>query len=218
MVNIHEILKKFGISVPADKKEEFDKLMVENYKTVKEVSNLQGKLENMEKERDTYKDKYDTDIKQRDADIKDLQTKLKDAGTDSTKLTDLENQLTTLQETYKKAKDDYESQLSKQAYEFAVKEKVAELKFSSNSAKKAFIADAINEGMKLKNGELQGFDDFLESYKKNDADAFLKEDKQVEDQPKPDDKPKPQFSGKSSNVEPQSGTETEQSSSSITFF
>ena len=216
MVNIHEILKKFEISVPADKKEEFDKLMVENYKTVKEVSNLQGKLENMEKERDTYKDKYDTDIKQRDADIKDLQTKLKDAGTDSTKLIDLENQLTTLQETYKKEKDDYESQLSKQAYEFAVKEKVAELKFSSNSAKKAFIADAINEGMKLKNGELQGFDDFLESYKKNDADAFLKEDKPAEAQPKQDDKPKPQFSGKSSNVEPQS--ETEQSSSSITFF
>ena len=88
--------------------------------------------------------------------------------------------------------------------------------FSSNSAKKAFIADAINEGMKLKNGELQGFDDFLESYKKNDADAFLKEDKPAEAQPKPDDKPKPQFSGKSSNVEPQS--ETEQSSSSITFF
>ena len=72
--------------------------------------------------------------------------------------------------------------------------------------------------MKLKDGQLQGFDDFLESYKKNDADAFLKEDKQVENQPKPDDKPKPQFSGKSSNVETQSGTETEQSSSSITFF
>ena len=49
MVNIHEILKKFEISVPAEKKEEFDKLMVENYKTVKEVINLQGKLENMKK-------------------------------------------------------------------------------------------------------------------------------------------------------------------------
>ena len=59
MVNIHEILKKFEISIPADKKEEFDKLMVENYKTVKEVINLQGKLENMEKERDTYLYKYD---------------------------------------------------------------------------------------------------------------------------------------------------------------
>ena len=196
MVNIHEILKKFEISIPADKKEEFDKLMVENYKTVKEVINLQGKLENMEKERDTYKEKYDTDIKQRDADIKDLQTKLKDAGTDSTKLTDLENQLTTLQETYKKAKDDYESQLSKQAYEFAVKEKVAGLKFSSNSAKKAFIADAIKEEMKIKDGELQGFDDFVENYKKSDADAFLKEEN-PEPTPAPENKPKPTFSGKS---------------------
>ena len=62
------------------------------------------------------------------------------------------------------------------------------------------------------------FSDFLETYKKNDADAFLKEDKPAEDQPKPDDKPKPQFSGKSNNVETQPGTETEHSSSSITFF
>ena len=153
MINIYEILKKFDISVPAEKKEEFDKLMVENYKTISEVNNIQGKLEKAEGERDTYKTKYDEDIKQRDADIKDLQGKLKDAGTDADKLKKLESDLATLQTNYDTAKADYEAKLSKQAYEFAVKQKVSELKFSSNSAKKAFIADVMNEELKMKDGE-----------------------------------------------------------------
>ena len=213
MINIYEILKKFDISVPAEKKEEFDKLMVENYKTISEVNNIQSKLEKAEGERDTYKNKYDEDIKQRDADIKDLQGKLKDAGTDTTKLADLQKELSALQDTYNTEKSNYEKQLSQQAYEFAIKEKVAELKFSSNSAKKAFIADALKEEMKMKDGQLQGFDDFLESYKKTDADAFLKEDTANSEEDEP---PKPQFSGKSSGTDTQPKGDSEKPS--VTFW
>ena len=100
MKNIYEILKSFEITVPEDKKEDFDKVLNENYKTISEVTKIQGKLEKAEGERDTYKNKYDTDIKQRDADIKDLQGKLKDAGTDTTKLADLQKELSALQDTY----------------------------------------------------------------------------------------------------------------------
>lgn len=198
MKNIYEILKSFELTVPEDKKEDFDKALNENYKTISEAVKIQNKLEKAEGERDTYKTKYDTDIKQRDADIKDLQGKLKDAGTDTTKLADLQKELSALQDTYNTEKSNYEKQLSHQAYEFAIKEKVAELKFSSNSAKKAFIADALKEEMKMKDGQLQGFDDFLESYKKTDADAFLKEDTEHSGEDEP---PKPQFSGKSSGTE-----------------
>ena len=210
MINIYEILKKFDISVPTEKKEEFDKLMVENYKTINEVSNIQSKLEKAEGERDTYQDKYDTDIKQRDADIKDLQTKLKNAGTDAEKLKNLETDLATLQTNYDTAKTEYEKKLAEQAYEFAVKQKASELNFSSNSAKKAFIADAIKEQMKLKDGELQGFDGFLESYKKTDADAFLKEDK-----PDPEPTPTVHFSGKSTGKDPEPKADEKPS---ITFW
>ena len=218
MKNIYEILKNFGITVPEDKKKDFDNLMLENYKTIKEVNNLQGKLENAEKERDSYKTKYDEDIQQRDADIKDLQTKLKNAGTDADKLKTLEADLATLQTNYDTAKTEYEKQLAQQAYEFAVKEKVSSLKFSSNSAKKAFIADAMNEGMKLKDGELQGFNEFLESYKKNDAGAFLTDT--PAEPPKKDDKPKPSFSGKSTGLSKESESEGETSSekNSVTFW
>lgn len=218
MKNIYEILKNFEITVPEDKKKEFDNLILENYKTIKEVNNIQGKLENAEKERDTYKTKYDEDIQQRDADIKDLQTKLKNAGTDADKLKTLEADLATLQTNYDTAKTEYEKQLAQQAYEFAVKEKVSSLKFSSNSAKKAFIADAMNEGMKLKDGELQGFNEFLESYKKNDAGAFLTDT--PAEPPKKDDKPKPSFSGKSTGLSKESESEGETGSekNSVTFW
>lgn len=206
MKNIYEILKAVSLEVPADKKEEFEKLLLENYKTSAEFDNLTTKLNTAKTERDNIKAKYDEDIKQRDTDIQTLQAKLKDAGTDSEKLTTLQTDFDTLQANYNKAKTDYEAQLNKQAYEFAVKEKVAGLKFSSNSARKAFISDALKEELKMKNGEILGFDDFVTTYKKSDADAFINEKKQ-----KTQEQPKPSFSGKSSGTEPQPAPESEKS-------
>lgn len=200
MKNIYDILKGIGIEIPEDKKGDFDKALNENYKTVSEVNNIQSKLEKAEGERDTYKTKYDEDIKQRDTDIKDLQKKLKDAGTDTEKLSKLETELGTLQDTYKTAKADYEKKLADQAYEFAIKEKVAGLKFTSNSAKKAFIADITADPLKMKDGELIGFDDYVNKYKEQDAGAFVNE--------KTDPDTKPSFSSKVDN-KPMSGSGTE---------
>nr|DAG56920.1 MAG TPA: minor structural protein [Caudoviricetes sp.] len=198
MKNIYELLKAIRIEVPEDKKAEFDKALNENYKTISEMSNLQNRLEKAESERDTYKDKYDEDIKKRDSDIKDLQKKLKDAGTDTAKLSELETELGTLQNTYKTAKADYEKKLADQAYEFAIKEKVAGLKFTSNSAKKAFLADIKADPLKMKDGDLIGFDDYVSKYKEQDAGAFVTE--------KTDPETKPHFTSKVQN-KPTSGTD-----------
>ena len=213
MKNIYEILKSVGLEIPADKKEAFDKELLENYKTVAEVEGIKTKLTTAEQERDSYKLKYNSDIKQRDNDLKDLQKKLKDAGGDNDKLEKLQNEFDTLQTNYETAKTEYEKQLAKQAYEFAVKEKASTLKFSSNSAKKAFIADAIREEMKMKDGELQGFDDFVDSYKKNDAEAFMKEET---DKQKPEDKP--QFSSKSTGTDQKSDEDNDTNKTSVTFW
>ena len=202
MKNIHEILKSVGIEVPADKKETFDKEVLENYKTVSEVNLIRGKLENAESERDTYKNKYDEDIKKRDADLEDLQKKLKNAGVDAEKLKTLETDLATLKKTYEESKGEYEKKLADQAYEFALKQKVDSLKFSSNSAKKAFIADAMKEEMKIKDGELQGFDSFVKSYKENDAGAFISEEPNKQDPP--------HFSGKSTGTDSQQKTDNQE--------
>ena len=44
MLNIHEILKNYGIEVPSDKKTDFDKSVAENYKTAAEVEKINEKL------------------------------------------------------------------------------------------------------------------------------------------------------------------------------
>ena len=44
MTNIHEILKGYGIEIPADKKADFDKAVSENYKTIAEVDKINDKL------------------------------------------------------------------------------------------------------------------------------------------------------------------------------
>lgn len=43
MQNIYEIAKTSGIEIPEDKKTDFDKAMVENYKTIAEVDKINEK-------------------------------------------------------------------------------------------------------------------------------------------------------------------------------
>lgn len=190
MKNIYEILKSYGIEIPEDKKEAFDKEVLENYKTVKEVDTLRNKLEAAESDKKAIEVKYNTDIAQRDADLATLQDKLKNAGADSDKLSNLQTDFDTLQQTYNTAKADYEKQLAQQAYDFAIRENVANLKFSSNSAKKAFISDITAKNLSMENGKILGFDDFVNAYKEQDAGAFVVDDDTE------GGKPKPTFSGK----------------------
>ena len=190
MKNIYEILKSYGIEIPEDKKEAFDKEVLENYKTVKEVDTLRNKLEAAENDKKAIEVKYNTDIAQRDADLATLQEKLKNAGADADKLSNLQTDFDNLQQTYNTAKADYEKQLAQQAYDFAIRENVANLKFSSNSAKKAFIADITAKNLSMENGKILGFDDFVNAYKEQDAGAFVVDDDTEAG------KPKPTFSGK----------------------
>lgn len=213
MKNIYEILKSIGVEIPEDKKEAFDKSVHENYKTIKEVEGIEGKLSKAEQERDTYKSKYDIDIAQRDTDLADLKKKLEDAGADKTKLEELTKQLGTLQTNYDNAKTDYEKQLIAQKKEFLVRESVNGLKFSSNSAKKAFLADVIAKDLPIENDKVLGFDDFVNEYKTQDAGAFVVEDNSGSGGA---DKPKPQFAGKTNNLDSgnEGGTEPKETPNS----
>ena len=190
MKNIYEILKSFGLAVPEDKKDEFDKMLNEDYKTQAEVNNLNGKLTKAESERDALQVKYNDDIKQRDADLADLKQKLADAGTDAETLKNLQAEFDTLKTNYANAQADYQKQLNKQAYEFAIKEKTNGLQFTSNSAKKAFLSDALAKNLTMDNGNILGFDDFVNAYKEQDAGAFVVET--TTEEPKP-----PMFGSKS---------------------
>ncbi|MDD2956440.1 MAG: phage scaffolding protein [Oscillospiraceae bacterium] len=66
-------------------------------------------------------------------------------------------------------------QLDAANYGFAINGAVAGLKFSSESAKKAFVADLTAKKLPLQEGKLLGMDDFVKSYQNSDPNAFLPE-------------------------------------------
>lgn len=83
----------------------------------------------------------------------------------------------------KKAEDaekEYSAKEAEREKQELLKEAFAEIEFTSESAKKAIMAQ-IAEGVSVKNGKLIGFNDLLEDAKKNDASAFVdKEQKNLE--------------------------------------
>ena len=123
-------------------------------------------------------------INQRDVDLKELQTKLSEAGNDVEKLGQLSNDLTSLQSKYDADVKQYQEKLSKQAYEFAVKEFAGTKNFSSNAAKRDFINSMIAKELKMDNGKILGADDFVTAYSADNEDAFIVSN------PTPDEGPK----------------------------
>jgi hypothetical protein len=63
MKNIYDILKDFGLEIPEEKKADFDKAVIENYKTVAEVDKLKNKLTTAETDRDNFKKSLDDTTK-----------------------------------------------------------------------------------------------------------------------------------------------------------
>jgi Phage minor structural protein GP20. len=123
-----------------------------------------------------------------------LKEQLAKSGTDQSALKDLQNKFDNLTNTYATDKTNYEKKLAEQKYEFAVKEKVNSIKFTSNSAKKAFLQDVINKKLQMEGDTLLGFDDFVNAYKEQDSSAFYV------DKPDEPNEPKPIFSSKTNSV------------------
>lgn len=132
-----------------------------------------------------------TTIETRDTDLATLQQKLKDAG-DIEALKTASQELANLQTKYDAETKEYQAKLSKQAYEFAVKDFANGKTFSSKAAKRDFIQSMIAKNLSLENGKIIGAEDFVDIYSKDNADAFV-----VKSDPKPkfttgtdDNKPK----------------------------
>lgn len=127
-------------------------------------------------------------IKTRDSDLEKVQKKLTEAGVEKTKLETLSSELSELRGKYETDTKEYQNKLSKQAYEFAVKEYASTQKFSSNAAKRDFINSLMTANLTMKDGNILGLSDFKTSYEKDNKDAFI-----IEEEKKKEDKPKPQF-------------------------
>lgn len=114
-------------------------------------------------------------IAQRDTDIATLRTGLEAAQADASKLPGVQQSLSDLQNKYAQDKTQYEANMAKQRYEFAVRERANGLKFSSAAAKKAFVQEAISKDFKMDGDTLLGYEDFVTKYKADDPGAFVQE-------------------------------------------
>lgn len=109
----------------------------------------------------------------RDTDLADLKAKLEASGADSDKIASLTKDFEALQGKYNEDTKAYEEKLRKQSYEFAVREFANSKDFSSKAAKRDFVQTMINEGLKMKDGQIIGADDFVSHYKEENSDAFF---------------------------------------------
>lgn len=128
-------------------------------------------------------------IATRDSDLQSVKSQLESAGADKSKLDELNGSLAKLQEKYDTEIKSYQDKLSKQSYEFAVKEFADTKKFTSKAAKRDFVNSMISRGLQMEGDKIIGADDFVSVYSTDNSDAFVQE-KQSKPEP---EKQKPQF-------------------------
>ena len=135
-----------------------------------------------------------TTLSNRDKDLKALKEQLETAaqadGADKEALEKLTADMASLQDKYNSDMKAYKKQLEEQSYEFAVKEYAHSIEFSSAAAKRDFVNQMRNAGLKMESGKILGADDYKEMYAAENADAFT-----VKAEPKPaePEKPLPKF-------------------------
>lgn len=167
-MDIYEFMKEYGVEVPEEKREEFVKAFSEGYIAMNEHSK---DTENLEAARDKYKTMYEEaketlerfegeDVEQLKKEIQEWKEKAETAE--------------------KKAKEEIEAR----DYHDAIKKAAGELKFTSVSASKAFFAELEAAKLPIKDGKILGFNDFVESYRKEDAGAFVNEETELLEQSK----------------------------------
>ncbi|MBQ8591630.1 MAG: phage scaffolding protein [Lachnospiraceae bacterium] len=156
-MNIIEKLKQFNVEVTPD----MEKAFSGEFLSEKEVEKKISKAEN---DRDSWKQRAET-----------AEETLK--GFEGKDLSAMQKEIDDWKEKATKAESEYNAKMAEHEKQELLKEAFAEVEFTSESAKKAIMAQ-IAEGVSVKNGKLIGFNDLLEDAKKNDASAFVNKEQQ----------------------------------------
>lgn len=165
MQNIEAILTELGIEVPADKKENLTKKVAENYITKAEHEKKLGRVET---DRDTWKEKAET-----------AETTLK--GFEGVDLDTMQKELSDWKKKAEDAEKDAQAKLYERDFADALKTELDGIKFSSEAAKRAIMAEVKDAGLKLKDGKILGLNDLITQMKEKDASAFV-DDEQIKAQ------------------------------------
>ncbi len=165
MVKIISELEKIGLEITDEQKESIKKSMGEELYSKQELDKKIGKVE---AERDNYKERAET----AEGTLKGFEGKDFD-------------EITKDRDEWKKkaeqAEQDFNAKIAERDKNDLLEKAFKDVKFSSESAKKAVMAD-IAASVTVKDGKLIGFNDLLEDAKKNDAGAFVDEQEQQSEQ------------------------------------
>ena len=156
-MNIIEKLKQFNVEVTPD----MEKAFSGEFLSEKEVEKKISKAEN---DRDSWKQRAET-----------AEETLK--GFEGKDLNAMQKEIDDWKEKATKAESEYNAKMAEHEKQELLKEAFADIEFTSESAKKAIMAQ-ISENVSVKNGKLIGFNDLLEDAKKNDASAFVDKEQQ----------------------------------------
>ena len=162
MQKLIETLKSFGIEVPEDKQADVKRTLSEHYKNAGEVTRILSKVEG---ERDTWKERAET----AEATLKSF---------DGVDVDGMKQSIADWKAKAEKAEQDAKEQLYQRDFADVLKTELESVKFSSEAAKKAIMAEIKEAGLTMKNGKILGLNDLLEQMKKEDASAFVDESQQ----------------------------------------
>lgn len=112
MKNIFEIMKEYGFEVPEDKKKDFEKAVLENYKTMTDYDNQTKKL-----------DAANDTIKANDTAMKDLQDKLD--GFKDVDVSGLNQRIKDLETEKANIQKDYDAKIADRDFNDLVKKSIA---------------------------------------------------------------------------------------------
>lgn len=106
--------------------------------------------------------------------LSDAQGELETLKASNGDIAKVQQQLSELQAKYDADTGDLRSQLAARDYSDAISKAISDkgLKFSSKSAQSAFVAALKEKKLELKDGALDGLDDFIKAQRDADPDAF----------------------------------------------
>lgn len=147
-----EELKAQGLT-----EEQISFVMAENGKDLKK---LQKENDNLTSERDTWKEKAEA-----------AETTLK--GFEGVDLETMQKELSDWKQKATEAEKNAQAQLYERDFADALKTEFEGIKFSSDAAKRAIMAEVKKADLKLKDGKILGLNDLLSQMKEKDASAFV---------------------------------------------
>lgn len=159
MQKLIETLKSFGIEIPADKQADVKKALSEHYKNTAEHNKAIFKLE---ADRDAWKEKAES-----------AEETLK--GFEGIDPEQVQTELATWKKKAEDAEKDRDAKLYERDFADALKAELEGVKFTSEAAKKAIMAEIREAGLKVKDGKILGLSDLLAQMKEKDASAFVDE-------------------------------------------